>query len=135
MPIYTLTTQEGTLSADQKKVIADEVTSIHANATGAPKSHVRVFFNVYPKGDAFSGGEASAVTLLFAQIRGGRDITTKQNILKQYFDLVQKVGGIPKDQILAALVDVPPNQMMRLGAILPDPIREREVEWLDAHSE
>jgi phenylpyruvate tautomerase PptA (4-oxalocrotonate tautomerase family) len=48
MAIYTSITQEGSLSQQQRKEIAEAVTKIHVDATGAPRSFVNVRFFTYP---------------------------------------------------------------------------------------
>ncbi len=134
MPIYTLTVQEGLLSEDRKRAIAETITDIHVAATGGPKSFVHVLFHVYPKGDAFVGGAVSSPIVLLCQIRAGRDITKKQAIVKQCFDAILRGSGIPEGQILVVLQDVAASQGMAHGAILPEPIPEQEAEWLQAHA-
>jgi phenylpyruvate tautomerase PptA (4-oxalocrotonate tautomerase family) len=44
MPIYTSITPEGSLSQQQRKEIAEAVTKMHVDATGAPRSFVNVRF-------------------------------------------------------------------------------------------
>ena len=44
MPIYQCISPEGLLDESQRKNIAEEITRIHCDATGAPRSFVNVLF-------------------------------------------------------------------------------------------
>ena len=68
MPIYTSITQEGSLSQQQRKEIAEAVTKIHVDATGAPRSFVNVRFFTYAVGNNFRGGVESATAYLSGNI-------------------------------------------------------------------
>ncbi|WP_426610468.1 tautomerase family protein [Bradyrhizobium sp. McL0616] len=45
MPVYAWTSQQGTFSQAQQKLLAKAVTDIHCGATGAPRNVVRTIFN------------------------------------------------------------------------------------------
>ena len=133
MPIYTVTTQQALMNVAQKKAVADKIAEIHARITGGPKSYIHVFFKEYPKGDGFVGGVESAVTFLLCQIRAGRDINKKQDIVKECFNALVELGGISRTELLVALEDVPASQAVMRGAILPDPIPELEEAWVKTY--
>ena len=133
MPIYTVTTQQGNLTAAQKKAVADKIAEIHARVTNGPKSYIHVFFKEHPRGNGFVGGVESAATFLLCQIRAGRDINKKQTIVKECFEALEKLGGLAHNDILVALEDVPASQAMMRGAILPDPIPELEEVWVKTY--
>jgi hypothetical protein len=45
MPLYTLVTQDGTLSSDAKAKLAMELTTLHSEYAGVPKNWVHVVFH------------------------------------------------------------------------------------------
>jgi len=44
LPLYTLTTQAGVLSAEAKATLADQLTTLHTQFSGVPKDWVHVVF-------------------------------------------------------------------------------------------
>jgi phenylpyruvate tautomerase PptA (4-oxalocrotonate tautomerase family) len=132
MPVYTWTAQEGTFSEGQKKALAKAVTDTHCDATGAPRSFVRVIFNTYPAGSGFLGETPAAGVSLLCQIRAGRTIETKHSMMKQLNDAAVTIGGISSDALAIILEEIPPGHGMEFGAILPDANPEQEKQWLMA---
>jgi phenylpyruvate tautomerase PptA (4-oxalocrotonate tautomerase family) len=132
MPIYTSITQEGSLSQQQKKEIAEAVTKIHVDATGAPKSFVNVRFFTYPAGNNFRGGAESATAYLAGNIRAGRDLATKQKMLQELVAVMQRIGKLPANEVVAYVEETDADQVMEKGAILPQPGQEKE--WLETHA-
>jgi phenylpyruvate tautomerase PptA (4-oxalocrotonate tautomerase family) len=132
MPIYTSITQEGSLSQRQRKEIAEAVTKIHVDATGAPRSFVNVRFFTYPAGNNFRAGVESATAYLGGNIRAGRDLATKQKMLQALVAEMQRIGKLPSSEVVAFLEETDADQIMEKGAILPQPGQEKE--WLKAHA-
>src|SRR5258707_11502003 len=69
MAIYTCTTQEGTLSAEQRAVIAAEITRIHSTHTGEPASFVWVIFETVSPDSIYSGGKPALNALIVGIFR------------------------------------------------------------------
>ena len=66
MPLYTVITQDNTLSVETKAKIAEEITRIHTTVMKVPRNFVRVIFLSYSTGSGFAGGEqASTASLNF----------------------------------------------------------------------
>jgi phenylpyruvate tautomerase PptA (4-oxalocrotonate tautomerase family) len=59
MPIYQCISPEGLLDESQRENIAGEITRIHCDATGAPRSFVNVVFQDMPNGRVFTGASRS----------------------------------------------------------------------------
>ena len=49
MPLYTVVTQDGFLSAEQRDVIAAELVRIHTAAMNVPADFVHSIFPTYPR--------------------------------------------------------------------------------------
>ena len=82
MPFYQCQTPEGLLDEDKRAKLADEITRIHCETTGAPKMFVHVAFTEAKRGTCYSGGELSKVSIVNATWRAGRPIELKQTFLK-----------------------------------------------------
>ena len=82
MPIYQCISPEGVLDESQRENTAGEITRIHCDATGAPRSFVNVVFQDMPNGRVFTGASRSTHSIVFGDIRAGRDVATRQAMLR-----------------------------------------------------
>jgi hypothetical protein len=61
MPLYTVMTQDGLLSAKQRHAIATELVRIHTTAMGVPGDFVHSIFPTYPRDHAYVAANRSPV--------------------------------------------------------------------------
>jgi phenylpyruvate tautomerase PptA (4-oxalocrotonate tautomerase family) len=120
MPLYTVTTQAGVLSDEAKATLAGELTTLHSEYAGVPKNWVHIVFQDYAPGSGFTSGEASATAALTLQIRIGRPVEYKRELLKRLWELLQDATGAPDDQIVLGIQEMPPSQAMEMGQIMSD---------------
>jgi phenylpyruvate tautomerase PptA (4-oxalocrotonate tautomerase family) len=120
MPLYTVTTQAGSLNGDAKIELATKLTVLHCEMSGVPKSWVHVVFHDYGNGSGFTAGEPAAAVALTLLIRTGRSSEYKHELLKCLWHLMQSATGAPDDQIVIGIQEVPPSQAMEMGQIMPD---------------
>lgn len=120
MPLYTLTTQKGTLDRQAKGRLARQLTSFHAEYAGVPLNWVHVVFQDFQPGDGFTAGEEAPVAALTLSIRTGRSSEYKKGLLTQLWRIFQTATGAPDDQIVIGIQEVPPSQAMEMGKIMPD---------------
>jgi phenylpyruvate tautomerase PptA (4-oxalocrotonate tautomerase family) len=120
MPLYTVTTQTGVLSAEAKSTLAGELTAFHSEHAGVPKNWVHVVFQDYAPGSGFTAGEPAATAALTLLIRTGRSPEYKRGLLKRLWELLQDATGAPDDQIVLGIQEVPPSQAMEMGRIMPE---------------
>src|ERR1700690_677092 len=99
MPLYTVLTEEDTVSDTAKAKIAEEITRIHSAVMKAPRSSVRVVFLSYQKGSGFSAGQASPTAALSCVLRSGHTAEEKADTLKQLWAVFQNLTGLPQAQI------------------------------------
>ena len=125
MPLYTVTTQTGVLSAEAKSTLAGELTAFHSEYAGVPKNWVHVVFQDYAPGSGFTAGEPAATAALTLLIRTGRSPEYKRGLLKRLWELLQDATGAPDDQIVLGIQEVPPSQAMEMGQIMPDVEEQR----------
>lgn len=127
MAIYTCTTQEGALSAQQRGVIAAEITRIHSAHTGEPAKLIWVLFETVSPDRIYAGGKPAANALIVGIFRE-RSTDVKAQVLKELWAMYQKVSGLSDDQLWVSLTAIAPSDAMMFGAILPEP--GHEAEWL-----
>jgi phenylpyruvate tautomerase PptA (4-oxalocrotonate tautomerase family) len=126
MPLYTLITQDGALSRDAKATLAMELTTLHSDYAGVPKNWVRVVFQDYAPGNGFTAGEPAATAALTLLTRAGRPPEYKRELIQRLWKLFQTATGVPDDQIVIGIQDLPASQAMDMGKVMPDIASEYE---------
>ena len=125
MPVYQCYSRQELLTTSAKAKIADEITTIHTNATGAPESYVNVLFHEIPEGDCFVARKPSNQSYLFGSIRHGRDLETRQAILGEFSRMWTRVTGQSEAEFVVGLTEVDAAaNVMEGGLILPEPGHE-----------
>jgi len=119
MPFYTAIIQEGTISAETKVEIAEEITRIHTSVMKVPKNYVRVVFLSYPKGSGFTGEGPARTASLNCVLRSGHTVEEKTDMLQQLWTMFQDLTGIATDQLALSLQEIPSSNAMEMGQILP----------------
>ena len=118
MPLYTAIAQEGTVSAETKAKIAEEITRIHTTVMKVPENFVRVVFLSYPKGSGFTGGEQAPTASLNCVLRSGHTPADKTDMLQQLWAMFQSLTGIATDQLVLSLQEIPSSNAMEMGQIM-----------------
>ena len=129
MPVYQCLSPQGLLTKSAKAQIADEITTIHTNATGASELCVNVLFYEIPDGDGFVARKPSIHSYLFGAIRHGRDLKTRQGMLRDFSRMWTRITGQSEAELLLVLTECDPAKAMEAGLILPEPGDEQE--WFD----
>ena len=93
MPIYQCICPEGLLDESARGKLAEEITRIHCDATGVPPAFVNVMFLDVPDGRYFVAGKPSGHSVLNAAIRVGRDLQTRQRILRELSQTWTRLTG------------------------------------------
>lgn len=120
MPLYTVTTQSGTLDTKAKAKLAEELTTFHSEYAGVAKNWVHVIFLDYAPGCGYTAGIPSAASALTLVIRAGRSPEYKRGLLQRLWELVQAATGAPDDEIVIGIQEVPASQAMEMAQIMPD---------------
>jgi phenylpyruvate tautomerase PptA (4-oxalocrotonate tautomerase family) len=120
MPLYTVMTQAGVLNGAAKANLADKLTMFHVEYAGVPMNWVHIIFHEYPIGSGFSAGKVSATVSLTLLIRSGRSAEYKREMLKRLWSLVQSATAAPDEEIVLGIQEVPSNQAMEMGQVMPD---------------
>jgi phenylpyruvate tautomerase PptA (4-oxalocrotonate tautomerase family) len=118
MPLYTAITQDGSVSNESKKRIAEEITRIHTAVMKVPKNFVRVVFLSYAKGSGFTAGEEAPTAALNCVLGSGHSAEEKADMLAQLWPMFQDLTGIGTDQLAISLQEVPSSNAMEMGQIM-----------------
>jgi phenylpyruvate tautomerase PptA (4-oxalocrotonate tautomerase family) len=118
MPLYTVVTQEGSLSVDTKTKIAGEITRIHSTVMNVPRNFVRVVFLSYPAGSGYTAGTAAATAAVNCILRNGHGVAEKADMLRQLWSMFQNLTGIATDQLALSLQEIPSSNAMEMGQIM-----------------
>ncbi len=127
MPLYICNAKAGCVPEAAKARIAEDVTRIHCEVTGAPPTFVHVFF--------FEDGPnpplADKQAVLYGQIRSGRDDAQKARIRQDMGASLATHCELSSDQFAVFTTDTPASWVMEGGDVLPEP--GEEAAWLAAH--
>ena len=126
MPLYTVMTQDGFLSAEQRNVIAAELVRIHATAMNVPAHFVHSIFPTYPRNRACVAANHSPVASILGGIRAGHPSDEKTRLVQALWKMIQDNTGISDSDLSVALQEVPPSQAMENGGIMPDVGHEKK---------
>lgn len=133
MPTYIVTAPQGRLSAVHKIKLADDITRVHCDITGAPSYFAQVIFHDVPGGNYFVGGKALKDVdhvYLHGTIRAGRDASTKERMLVELMRLVSRSAQMQEHCVQVYLSEIPARQVLEFGKILPLP--GEEAAWFDS---
>ena len=129
MPIYKCYSRKGLLTESARQLIAKEVTTIHCEATGAPPVFVNVMFLEIPAGGSFVAGQPSTRSVIEGYIRAGRYLETRQGMLRTLSEMWTRLTGQSDADLVIGLADIPSENVMEAGLILPQPGHEQQ--WFD----
>jgi phenylpyruvate tautomerase PptA (4-oxalocrotonate tautomerase family) len=119
VPIYQCMSPSGLLDQSARARLAEEITRIHCDATGIPASFVNVVFLDVPDGRYFVAGKPSAHSVVNGAIRFGRDLGTRQRILRELSQMWTRVTGQPEEELLVSLWENLAENAMEAGSIFP----------------
>ena len=128
MPTYTVKYSNLKLSSKQKKLIADGITKTHSKFTGANTFFAQVLFQKNENSSHFMGGKPVKNKEIFlnGQIRAGRTLIIKKKLILALREVLTQNTKLKKDFVWVYLEDLPPQQMIEYGEILPKSGEEKK---------
>jgi len=134
MPTYTVTTANVAPNAVQESEIAAAITDAHHQNTGAPGFFAQVLFVRLPEGKHYIGGKLNSTPHIYVHglIRAGRSAAAKTGLIQQITLKVREISGVGAEDIWVYVQDIPPEQMVEFGRVLPAP--GAEEQWQKAFS-
>jgi phenylpyruvate tautomerase PptA (4-oxalocrotonate tautomerase family) len=135
MPTYTVTSANVSLTATQESEIAAAITKAHHENTGAPGFFAQVLFAALPERRHYIGGKPNVTPHIYVHglIRAGRSAAAKSGLIRQIASKVQEISGVGTEDIWVYVQDIPPEQMIEFGRVLPEPGAEQQ--WRQGLSE
>ncbi|MGB1580436.1 MAG: tautomerase family protein [Nevskiales bacterium] len=123
MPVYTLACRKA-LPDTSRKRIADAITDIHCETTGAPSEFVNV---VFMDGHRVKGGKQIAVN---GNVRSGgnRNEELTDRLRDKLHAGIAAAAGLAEPSVAVTLIGFPASWAMEGGEILPEP--GAEDAWL-----
>ena len=121
MATYSVYYAGVSLNTHQKYSIAQAITKIHAEVTGAEAYFAQVIFKQLDQHDCFIGGVLLDEPHIFlnGQIRLGRSEQIKKQLLVELEIAIQKESKLASQHIWAYIDELHPGQMIEYGQILP----------------
>jgi phenylpyruvate tautomerase PptA (4-oxalocrotonate tautomerase family) len=127
MPVYICNSVKGAIGESAKPKIAEDITRIHCEVTGAPAIFVHVFFF-----DEAPFLPLNGKTAVFqGRIRQGRDDATKAVIMERITQSISQHAGLTATAVASSITDTPASWVMEGGDLFPEP--GQEAAWLVAH--
>jgi phenylpyruvate tautomerase PptA (4-oxalocrotonate tautomerase family) len=128
MPTYTVTSANVSLTATQESQMAAAITEAHHENTGAPGFFAQVLFNVLPERRHYIGGKLNVTPHIYVHglIRAGRSTAAKSGLIRQIASKVREIAGVGTEDIWVYVQDIPPEQMIEFGRVLPEPGAEEQ---------
>jgi phenylpyruvate tautomerase PptA (4-oxalocrotonate tautomerase family) len=132
MPIYRCTISAGLLDEDQKSQLAAGFADVHCNLTnGTPRKFVHVIFEELTADNSYSGGVPATASRIVGLIRSGRTQQTRSDLVSALTDLWARVTGQSNADIVVALTEARPKDIMEWGEFLPED--GEEASWVEQH--
>jgi phenylpyruvate tautomerase PptA (4-oxalocrotonate tautomerase family) len=121
MATYSIYYAGLSLTTYQKFTLANAITKIHAEVTGAEAYFAQVLFKQLDLHDCFIGGVLLDEPHIFlnGQIRSGRSEQMKKQLLVELEIAIQSASKLAGHQIWAYIDEIVPGQMIEYGQLLP----------------
>jgi phenylpyruvate tautomerase PptA (4-oxalocrotonate tautomerase family) len=129
MPTYVCWSGSGQISPGQRQRIAQGITLIHSECTGAPPAFVQCIFQDIDAASHYIGGEPAPDTVwVYGHIRGGREEEVREQILTRISELLVNILQIDPSQTWAYINPLANTDMVEFGHTLPVP--GAELQWI-----
>jgi phenylpyruvate tautomerase PptA (4-oxalocrotonate tautomerase family) len=120
MPLYTVTTEEGSLTGKQRDQISAELVRIHTEVMHVPANFVHAIFFTYLQRNGYIAGKNAAVASITVIIRAGHSSEEKIRLIKSIWTMFQNTTGASDSDLSVALQEVPASQAMENGMMMPE---------------
>ncbi|MEM8862364.1 MAG: tautomerase family protein [Chloroflexota bacterium] len=130
MPIYLSTVEENRSTEPQRAKIAQCITEVHVDVTGAPIQFVNAFFNEQADREAgFSALPVGKIIHINGNIRSGRSERAKADMIRRITQGTVDALGCDWDEVSVKLHTGDASHGMEGGQILPAPGSPEEEAW------
>jgi phenylpyruvate tautomerase PptA (4-oxalocrotonate tautomerase family) len=130
MPTYVCAVPEGSVDGHQKAAIAEAISRIHSEETGAPNFFTQIVIEEKKATDRFLGPTlASNQIWIRGDIRAGRTDAQRTRMMLRMKEEVGRITGAKDQDIWVYLCNLAPTDMIEYGHVLPKP--GEETAWYD----
>lgn len=121
MPIFVCSAALGRLTPVQKTEIAQSITSIYREETGAPGYTVQVFFHDVAPGNHYVAGQPAPADQIWIRFdtRSGKTGEQKSQILRRIMRDVSGASGAAEDAVSVLLCEIPAANFVEYGRVVP----------------
>jgi phenylpyruvate tautomerase PptA (4-oxalocrotonate tautomerase family) len=141
MPTYNCFTSPGKLTPEQKNEIARVLTNVYHEEFGIARYLIQVIFYEIAKDDRYIASKPVRPDLVWIRcdVREGRTIEMKSRLLHRVRQGVAKTANVPEEVVWFYLCDLPPENIMEWGHIMPqfhpELVPHNDDAWFQALSE
>ena len=125
MPVYTCTTTTGTLTADIKSALAQEISRIHAEINHVPSTYVNIVFHELPPGAVYTDGVPANPVLLNGWVRSGHPADKTTRLATEIAAAVSRIANVDPDRVLMVVQNSAASGAVEGGRVLPEPGQEQ----------
>lgn len=130
MPTYVCSVPAGLLSPEQKAAVAQAISRVHSEATGAPTYFVQVIISECANGSRFLDGvPADGPVWIRGDIRAGRSEAVRKTMILRMMQEIAPIARVEQSEIWIYLCNLAATDMIEYGHVLPPP--GEEAVWFD----
>lgn len=132
MPIYVCTAALGRLTPVQKTEIAQSITAIYHEVTGAPRYMVQVIFHDVAPGNQYVAGRPAPAdqVLIRCDTRSGKTNEQRTQMVRRIMQEVGRASGGAEDAVTVLLCEIPVANIAEHGRVAPAP--EEDDAWFSS---
>jgi phenylpyruvate tautomerase PptA (4-oxalocrotonate tautomerase family) len=128
MPLYRCLVPAGSLDADTRAALAEEITTIHCSVITASPMFVNVVFTEYEPTAYYVAGQPGTRSVISATIRAGFDSVTRGDLLTRLSQAWSRITGEDIRHTMVYIDETDPASMMEAGLLAPVP--GEEAVWV-----
>jgi phenylpyruvate tautomerase PptA (4-oxalocrotonate tautomerase family) len=131
MPTYVCSVAKNSVNDGQKAAIAEAISRVHSEETGAPSFFVQVVIEEKEPSDRFLGGSCETRHVwVRGDIRAGRTAVQRSAIMLRIMKEVAKITKVKEQDVWVYLNNLLPTDMVEYGHVLPQ--SGEEAEWFES---
>lgn len=120
MPFYQFTAPTGSATLARRAEIAEAMTKVHSEVTGAPAKYVHCSFVEVEAGSIFAAGKPATGPRMVGIIREGRTAEVRAELIHGLADAWCAITGDAKEDVAVFVQEVPGGNVLEDGVILPE---------------
>ena len=125
MPFYHAILRPDAVPTGEREALANDVTGVHCDVTGAPRSFVHVLYTVDTAGRLPAGVDC----LYRANIRSGRTAEQKRDLTQRLQQVTAARTNGPPASVDVQIAETKASFVMEGGTLLPEPGSPEEEAW------